>query len=176
MSKTHASTPARSPYPVPPESGSAPAAAPTQFTIREVAQRTGVTEHTLRYYERIGLLAGVPRAASGHRRYGEDEVRWVVFLRKIHQTGMPIRRMLEYAQLLRRGDSTIRDRRLLLEDHRKEVEARMIELRANLELIDFKISLYKEREAQGPPSGQYELIRDHAPAVDRPAKRSSLRR
>src|SRR5687767_15018837 len=85
--------------------GDAPA---TLFSIREVAAATGVTAHTLRYYERAGLLPRVPRASSGHRRYGPTEVRWVTFLRRLHETGMPIRRMLEYARLVRRGESTDR--------------------------------------------------------------------
>ncbi|WP_394833309.1 MerR family transcriptional regulator [Pendulispora rubella] len=125
-----------------------------EWTIREVAEKTAVTVHTLRYYERIGLLSGVPRSASGHRRYGEAEVRWVVFLRKIHQTGMPIRRMLEYARLLRRGESTVRERRLLLEAHREEVEQRLGELQANLDILKCKIAMYEkmEQETSSGPS------------------------
>jgi len=134
------------------------------LSIREVAAMTHVTVHTLRYYERIGLLAGVPRSASGHRRYGEDEVRWVVFLRKIHQTGMPIRRMLEYARLLRRGASTVRERRLLLEAHREEVEQRVSELHANLEVLKLKIAMYEKLEQQeAEQSGQFELGSRRAP-------------
>jgi DNA-binding transcriptional MerR regulator len=119
---------------------------PQSLTIKEVAAATGVTAHTLRYYERIGLMPTVPRASSGHRRYGPDEVRWIEFLRKMHQTGMSIQRMLEYARLLRRGDSTVAARRLLLEAHRRDVQAHLAELTANLRLIDKKIKMYEEME------------------------------
>jgi DNA-binding transcriptional MerR regulator len=117
-----------------------------RLTIKEVAAATGVTAHTLRYYERIGLMPSVPRADSGHRRYGPDEVRWIEFLRKMQQTGMSIQRMLEYARLLRRGDSTIAARRLLLEAHRRDVQAHLVELTANLKLIEKKIRMYEEME------------------------------
>jgi DNA-binding transcriptional MerR regulator len=116
------------------------------MSIKEVAAATGVTAHTLRYYERIGLMPTVPRASSGHRRYGPDEVRWIEFLRKMQQTGMSIQRMLEYARLLRRGDSTIAARRLLLEAHRRDVRAHLAELTANLKLIEKKIRMYEEME------------------------------
>lgn len=115
------------------------------LSIRQVASETGVTAHTLRYYERIGLLRGVPRAASGHRRYRPEDVRWIEFLRKLHATGMPIRRMKEYAALLRKGDATIPARQRLLEEHKREVEARIDVLASNLEMIQKKIGLYAQR-------------------------------
>lgn len=115
------------------------------LSIKEVASETGVTAHTLRYYERIGLLRGVPRATSGHRRYRPEDVRWIEFLRKLHATGMPIRRMKEYAALLRKGDATIPARQRLLEEHKREVEARIDVLASNLEMIQKKIGLYAQR-------------------------------
>ncbi len=127
------------------QAGEAPA---RPLSIREVAAMTEVTVHTLRYYERIGLLAGVPRSESGHRRYREDDVRWVIFLRKMHATGMPIRGMQEYARLLRRGPSTARERRLLLEAHRAEVKAQIAGLQANLDMIEKKIAFYEDMERE----------------------------
>jgi DNA-binding transcriptional MerR regulator len=123
-----------------------------ELSIREVAAATGVTPHTLRYYERIGLLARVGRAKSGHRRYGPDDVRWIEFLRKLHDTGMPIRRMLEYARLLRRGDSTFDDRLKLLEAHGRDVEARVTALSENLALIRKKIRWYDSQVRAREPA------------------------
>jgi len=99
--------------------------APIALTIAEVAEETKTSTYTLRYYERIGLIHAVSRARSGHRRYGAEDVRWVLFLRKLHATGMPIRRMLEYAKLQRRGDATMSERRALLEEHRADVMAKI---------------------------------------------------
>ena len=112
------------------------------LSIREVAARTGITTHTLRYYERIGLVPSVPRARSGHRRYGESDLAWLELLKRLHATDMPIRRMLEYARLARRGESTVRERRALLEAHRLDVEGKLAHLQATLALIRKKLALY----------------------------------
>jgi DNA-binding transcriptional MerR regulator len=110
------------------------------LTIREVADKTGITTYTLRYYERIGLMMPVSRAPSGHRRYGGDELRWVELLKRLHASGMPIRRMLEFARLKRRGDVVAR--RALLDDHRIELEAKVAELQATLRTVRAKIGTY----------------------------------
>jgi DNA-binding transcriptional MerR regulator len=112
------------------------------LSIREVAERTGITAHTLRYYERIGLVPHVPRAHSGHRRYGEGDLEWLELLKRLHATEMPIRRMLEYARLVRRGDATVAARRELLDAHRTEVEAKITRLRSTLQMIQRKLALY----------------------------------
>jgi DNA-binding transcriptional MerR regulator len=122
---------------------------PTALTIREVAAATGTTTHTLRYYERIGLMCDVPRTRSGHRRYGPAEMKWIEFLTRMHQTGMPIQRMLAYARLFRAGDATIPERRRLLADHRREVASRLERLRDSLALIDTKLRMYQRWEQRG---------------------------
>jgi DNA-binding transcriptional MerR regulator len=114
----------------------------TALSIREVAARTGITPHTLRYYERIGLVQPVARARSGHRRYGEADLRWLDLLKKLHATSMPIRTMLEYARLARCGDATIAARRALLDAHRRDVEAQLAEVRESLGAIERKIAYY----------------------------------
>jgi len=116
------------------------------LSIAEVAASTGTSAHTLRYYERIGLIRPISRATSGHRRYGPEDVRWIEFLRKLHATGMPIRRMLAYAVLVRRGDSTFAERRALLEAHRDDVVATLAEQESHLEAIEKKVRLYTELE------------------------------
>jgi DNA-binding transcriptional MerR regulator len=113
------------------------------LTIQQCAVATGVSPDTLRYYEKIGLLARVPRQKNGHRRFGDEELRWIVFLRRLHATGMPIRRMQQYARLMRRGESTMAERRALLEAHREEVLERMAALSENLRMIEKKIRLLR---------------------------------
>lgn len=114
------------------------------FSIRACAAKTGVSPDTLRYYEKIGLLTRVSRSAGGHRQFTEADVRWVTFLRRLHDTGMPIRRMQQYARLLRKGDETRADRQALLEAHREDVRARIAHLNDNLRMIEKKIRLYAE--------------------------------
>jgi DNA-binding transcriptional MerR regulator len=115
------------------------------LSISDAALATGVSPHTLRYYERAGLIDPVGRAGSTHRRYTGAEIEWVVFLTKLRSTGMPIRRMREYADLVRRGDGNEDARLALLEAHRTTVRAQLEEAARNLEAIDRKIEIYKER-------------------------------
>ena len=116
------------------------------LSISDAADATGVSAHTLRYYERAGLmLAPVPRGASSHRRYTEDQIAWVTLLTKMRSTGMPIRRIREYAELARAGEGTEAARLALLEEHRNAVLAQLEEVRANLVAIETKIEIYRER-------------------------------
>jgi DNA-binding transcriptional MerR regulator len=118
------------------------------MSISDAARAAGVSAHTLRYYERAGLLDPVDRAASGHRRYAEEDLGRIAFLTKLRSTGMPIRRIREYADLMRGGDDTHEARLALLEEHREAVRAQLAETAANLDLIEYKIDFYRERLAQ----------------------------
>jgi DNA-binding transcriptional MerR regulator len=121
-------------------------APPAGLSISEAARAIGVSAHTLRYYERAGLmLDSVGRASSSHRRYTDDEIRWVVLLTKMRSTGMPIRRMREYADLVRAGDGNEAERLALLEAHREAVLEQLEAMRRNLDAIDHKIAVYRER-------------------------------
>ena len=114
-------------------------------SISEAAALTGLSTHTLRYYERAGLmLAAVDRTSSTHRRYSLAEIEWVRFLTKLRATSMPIARMREYADLVRRGDHTSAERLELLLRHRLNVVAQLEEVQLSLAAIDFKIALYQE--------------------------------
>jgi DNA-binding transcriptional MerR regulator len=112
------------------------------ITIQEAADRTGLTAHTLRYYERIGLIHEVRRGTDGRRRYSQDDLTWVGFLTKLRTTGMPIRDMCRYAELLRQGDHTVEARKEMLEAHRVRVAARIAELQQDLKVLDYKIDNY----------------------------------
>jgi DNA-binding transcriptional MerR regulator len=117
------------------------------LTISDAARASGLSAHTLRYYERAGLLDPVDRAESGHRRYAEEDLARIQFLSKLRSTGMPIRQIRDYAELIRRGDDTHEARLALLEAHRDAVRAQLAETERNLELIDYKIDFYRERLA-----------------------------
>lgn len=116
------------------------------LTIRQVADITGLSVHTLRYYENIGLLSSIHRNKNGYRCYSKVDIIWIEFLNRLKATGMPINKMLEIAELRWRGDSTLTERRILLEEHYKEVQLHMIELNQNLNLLADKIVTYKEME------------------------------
>ena len=120
---------------------------PTQITIAEAAERCGLSEHTLRYYERIGLIHPVGRGQNGHRRYGRDDIEWLDFLIKLRTTDMPIRQMVEYAELVREGPQTASRRRAMLEAHREALRERIEELEETAGVIDRKIETYTEMES-----------------------------
>ena len=113
------------------------------YTIEEAAQRTGVTTHTLRYYERIGLLAPVGRASSGHRRYSDDDLGAIGFLTLLRQTGMPIRDMQRFVELTRAGDGTIPQRVVVLEAHRDALAEQLALLNRHFAAIEIKIGIYR---------------------------------
>jgi DNA-binding transcriptional MerR regulator len=115
------------------------------LTISDAAAKSGISAHTLRYWERAGLLRPVTRNGSGHRRYAEDDLERIKFLTKLRATGMPIRQVRRYAELLNGGDDTNEERLSLLEEHREAVQAHLEETAGHLELIDWKIDLYRER-------------------------------
>ncbi len=116
------------------------------LSISDAAEVTGLSAHTLRYYERAGLMLDpVGRAPSSHRRYSESEIRWVTLLSRMRATGMPIRRIRDYAELVRSGDGNEDQRLALLEAHRDAVLAQLDAMRRNLEAIDHKIEVYRER-------------------------------
>ena len=111
------------------------------LSIALVAQRTGVTAHTLRYYERIGLLA-VPRDHAGRRLYGAAELARVVFITRLRMTAMPIRDIQAYFRLVEDGPGNEDQRLALLEAHRDQVKARIADLESALGVIEFKIATY----------------------------------
>ncbi|WP_308737511.1 MerR family transcriptional regulator [Paenibacillus sp. AR247] len=90
-----------------------------QYTIQQLSQKTGLSVHTLRYYERIGLLEGVPRDEHGYRLYRESDLLWVEFLMRLRGTGMPISEMKRFSDLRSEGDSTITERREMLRPTRR---------------------------------------------------------
>ncbi|WP_258726995.1 MerR family transcriptional regulator [Cellulomonas sp. NS3] len=114
-----------------------------RHTIGEVAEKTGVTTHTLRYYERIGLLAPVARSAGGRRAYDDGDVGWVQLLTLLRATGMGIRDMLAFAELTRAGEHTIPDRIEVLQRHRDVLDALLRRHTEHLQLIDNKLTYYR---------------------------------
>ncbi|HET9910602.1 MAG TPA: MerR family transcriptional regulator [Anaerolineales bacterium] len=115
-----------------------------RLTIQDVAQATGLSAHTLRYYERVGLIHPIDREQNTHRRYTADDVGWIEFLTKLRATGMSIKDMQRYAELQRRGDETLAERVEMLKALRDKVEAHMDELNEHLKLIYYKIEIYQK--------------------------------
>ncbi|MBO0779573.1 MAG: dienelactone hydrolase family protein [Ktedonobacteraceae bacterium] len=120
----------------------------SEFSIQHVAQLTGLSIDTLRYYERIGLLEGVRRAPSGHRRYRQKDLEWIGLLINLRETGMPLAQMRHLAQLRRQGDATADERLLILEQHQRSLEQQMQKLQTHQLALQRKIAQKKAFLAQ----------------------------
>ncbi len=116
------------------------------YTIRNMAEQSGMTAHTLRYYERVGLIQPVGRARNGHRRYSEADAAWLNFLHCMRATNMPIREMQRYAAFREMGDATIEQRRQLLEEHQRTITSQIQALERALALLTYKINNYRQIE------------------------------
>ncbi|MFP8882710.1 MerR family transcriptional regulator [Streptomyces mangrovi] len=115
-----------------------------RYTISEVAAFTGLSAHTLRWYERIGLMPHIDRSHTGQRRFTNRDLDWLVFVGKLRLTGMPVADMVRYAELVRAGDHTFEERQELLRATREDVMRRIGELRSTLAVLDFKIDFYAD--------------------------------
>lgn len=119
-----------------------------RYSPREAVEKTGFSLDTLRYYERIGLLDGIDRTNGGQRIFTDDDLAWLEVLRCLRDTGMPIARMLRYAELARAGEETFAARAELLEEHDHDIEQRIAELRAEQARIREKIEWYRQEMAR----------------------------
>ena len=113
------------------------------LTIAQVAERTGLSHDTLRYYERAGLIERVGRTTGNQRRYDAADLAWLEFLLRLRETGMSIADMQRFAQLRARGDDTVADRLAMLREHRAELAERIRALRRNAAALDDKIDHYE---------------------------------
>ena len=117
-----------------------------RLKISRVSELSGLSEHTLRYYEKIGLIDPVKRAEDRHRYYTENDISWIEFLNRLRITGMSISRMKTFADLRRKGNHTAGQRRVMLEEFKAELNERLNDLNKHLKAIEQKIGHYKELE------------------------------
>ena len=113
------------------------------ISISELSRRSGVSPHTLRYYEKAAVLAPVARASNGHRSYLASDVAWLAFVLRLKATGMPLAEIKQYAALRSQGDMTVPQRLAVLEHHRERLVTTMQALSHNLAALDDKIGLYR---------------------------------
>jgi DNA-binding transcriptional MerR regulator len=118
-----------------------------QFSPGQVAEQTGFSLDTLRYYERIGLLDDIARNSGGQRVFTEGDVAWLRILRCLRDTGMPIARMVRYAELARGGEATFHERLAVLEEHDQDIDAKIAHLRVEQDHIRAKIAYYQRELA-----------------------------
>jgi len=119
------------------------------YSIGEFSEIINLSIDTLRYYEKVQLIL-VERDTAGRRRYTETDLNWILFIKRLKETGMPIKEIKEYAFLRYQGDSTMSQRLHMLEQHRQFVLEEKAKWESNLEHLDEKISIYKGKIAYMP--------------------------
>lgn len=115
----------------------------SQYSVSEAVTETGLSAHTLRYYEKEMLLYEVPRDSGGRRYYTRELIDALKFISALRATGMPINGIKDYIALYRRGEGTASQRMGLLQSHEEHVQAQLRETRASLNMIRRKIALYQ---------------------------------
>lgn len=126
----------------------------TDLSIGQVAERTGLSVHALRFYEREGLFAWpVRRAAGGSRRYDEDDVEWLRVCVILRTSGMPLPMLRRYTEMVRQGDGTARERLALMRGHERRVLAQIDRLTESLDLIRYKVGVYEDVVAEETRTG-----------------------
>ena len=112
--------------------------------IAEVSERYGVSSDTLRYYERVGLIPPVNRNGSGIRDYNDLDIRRVEFIKCMRSAGLPIEVLIDYMELVQRGDRTIQARKEILKEQRDLVVERIKDMQKTLDLLNHKIQVYED--------------------------------
>ncbi len=131
------------------------------YSISQAAKRTGLTEYTLRYYEKEGLIPFIKRTASGIREFREDDFEWLSLITCLKQSGMPVKQIKEFIDLCLQGDITLQARLDIFKKHKESVEEKMEELTKHMQKIDYKIWYYTTAVEAGT-----EAVHKQAPCED----------
>ena len=115
------------------------------YTIQDVSKKTGLTAHTLRYYEKEGLITGVERSQGGIRQYTDEDLERLGLIRCLKNTGMSIQEIARFVQLTHEGDHTLEERVELLREHRERVLERMAEMQEHLDKVTWKLNFFTEK-------------------------------
>lgn len=119
------------------------------MTIKEVSEKFGISQDTLRYYERVGMIPHVTRTAGGIRNYQESDLGWVEMALCMRSAGLPIEAMIEYVRLFQEGDETIPARLQLLLDQREALIEQQAQIDSTLKRLNYKISRYERAVETG---------------------------
>ncbi|MDU0968938.1 MAG: MerR family transcriptional regulator [Actinomycetaceae bacterium] len=119
------------------------------YSISEAAKQLGMAPSALRFYDHENLIPTLQRTAGGARRFSDDDIEWVRYIERLQKSGMPIREIKEYVSLYREGDSTIEERRRIVEARRAAVERQMEDLHTTLDYITYKCWFYKVAAESG---------------------------
>lgn len=113
------------------------------MTIKEISEQLGISQDTLRYYEKVGMIPAVTRTKGGIRDYQEDDIAWVKLATCMRNAGLPVKVMIDYLNLYKQGDSTIQVRCDLLKEQREKLLDQRKQIEETLERLNYKIARYE---------------------------------
>lgn len=113
------------------------------MTIKEVSKQLGITQDTLRYYEKVGMIPPVTRTEGGIRDYQADDIGWIKLAACMRNAGLPVKVMIDYLKLHQQGDSTIQSRFNLLNEQKEKLLAQKKQIEETLEKLNYKIARYE---------------------------------
>jgi DNA-binding transcriptional MerR regulator len=119
------------------------------YTIKEVSDKVNLSAHTLRYYEKEGLLPYVQRNKHGNRLFGDEDIEWIGLICCLRDTGMPVAEIKHYVDLCMKGDETIQTRRQIILNQKKFIEEQMEEMQVHLDKVNKKLEYYDSLVASG---------------------------
>ncbi|KAF0848871.1 MerR family transcriptional regulator [Nocardia caishijiensis] len=123
-----------------------------KYSIGEVAERSGLSRDTLRWYERIGLMNYIGRDHTGNRRFSDRDLEWLELIARLRTTGMPVADMIRYAELVRAGEQTFPQRLEMFRRTRADALDKIVELQKTVAVLDYKIALYEGRSEVARPA------------------------
>ena len=143
------------------------------YTIKQVSEKTNLSPHVLRYYEKEGLLSPVCRSNSGIRQYSEHDLEWLGLICCLKNTGMSLKQIKVFVDLSSEGNHTLKTRCDMLTEHKKNVQSQIEEMNRHLEKVSAKISYftkqyqhYRNESASRPAHAESKIISQNKTAVD----------
>ena len=115
------------------------------YTIQDVSKKTGLSAHTLRYYEKEGLITGIERSQGGFRQYTDEDLEALSLICCLKNTGMSLQEITRFVTLTHEGEQTLKERVELLREHRENVIARMAEMQKYLDKVTWKLNFFSEK-------------------------------
>ena len=116
--------------------------------ISEISKRSGLSIHTLRYYEKEGLLTNISRNESGRRVYSETDLMWLTWIQRLKSTGMSLEDIKRFSDLRALGDSSVSDRKHMLIEHSKKLKSHIQRLQDELDVVEYKVEAYQQKEEE----------------------------
>ena len=119
------------------------------YTTAKAAEKIGISAHTLRFYDKEGLLPNVGRDEHGNRRFTDNDLQWLSLLQCLKNTGMSLKDIKRFAECTTIGDDTIDERLALFESQTENVKRQIAELKRYLNLLEYKLAFYQKAKALG---------------------------